>query len=141
MLQEEIRNIDTICEKHGITPDTLIDVYEHYVSETLKILEQSEGAELIKQERWEQRYKHGWDIEHDSAYKDEQLVDAAFFCLDPITALTKWPTGWSKNFKEKIINKDRIGQLKVAGAFCAAEIDRLQHEQETANRVSNENVV
>ena len=82
------------------------------------------GIELIAQERLEQIEKHGWDIANDSCYENEELLQAAVYCI--CQELEEWPEGWIYYFKEKILNKDRIGQLKVAGAFIAAEIDRLQ---------------
>ena len=84
------------------------------------------GAELIAEERLEQIEKHGWDIEHDSCYENEELLQAAVFCI--CDELEEWPDGWSEYFEDKILAKDRIGQLTVAGAFIAAEIDRLQYE-------------
>jgi hypothetical protein len=87
------------------------------------------GIELIATERQEQIDKHGWSLEHDAKfYEHQELLVAAQFCLaQPDSEL--WPAGWDEHFKQKIKQKDRIGQLKVAGAFIAAEIDRLQTQQ------------
>ena len=82
------------------------------------------GIELITQERREQIEKHGWDVKNDSNYENEELLQAAVYCINQ--EIEEWPTGWDVYFQDKIIAKDRIGQLKVAGAFIAAEIDRLQ---------------
>lgn len=84
------------------------------------------GAELIAEERLEQIEKHGWSIKDDSCYEDGELLEAAVFCIS--SGCEEWPEGWSTHFEDKILTKDRIGQLKVAGAFIAAEIDRLQYE-------------
>ena len=88
----------------------------------IKNMEQKTGAELIAQERHEQIHKHGWDANNDAYYGNGELLKAALFSLD--SNRFPWPLGWSLHFEEKIKNKDRIGQLKVAGAFIAAEIDR-----------------
>ena len=44
---------------------------------------------------------------------------------DPESPVHSWPEDWMQHYAEKIKNKHRIGQLMVAGAFIAAEIDRL----------------
>lgn len=82
------------------------------------------GAVLIAEERLEQIEKHGWSLENDSCYINKELTKAAVFCI--CQELGDWPEGWNQYFKDKILQKNRIDQLKVAGAFIAAEIDRLQ---------------
>jgi len=82
------------------------------------------GIELIAEERREMIEKHGWDLSNDISYKDEQLLKAALFCIDQ--KRFEWPFGWIIRFRMKILLKTRVDQLKVAGAFIAAEIDRLQ---------------
>lgn len=83
----------------------------------------SAGSNMIAQERWEQIHKHGWDEKNDADYGKGELLQAAIFAMHP--ALDGWPQGWDKHFEEKIRSKSRVDQLKVAGAFIAAEIDRL----------------
>lgn len=80
------------------------------------------GIELIAQERKEQIEKHGWSAEHDSFNDNGELLQAARFCI----GVDEWPENWDLRFADKISDKDDIGKLKVAGAFIAAEIDRLQ---------------
>ena len=92
----------------------------------------TKGAELIAQERQEQVDKHGWD-ETDKNYTHNELLSAALFSLDPAEFYAAWPRGWDKYYRDKILNKDRIGQLKVAGAFIAAEIDRILATQNNTN--------
>ncbi|GAA4328400.1 hypothetical protein GCM10023184_18260 [Flaviaesturariibacter amylovorans] len=82
------------------------------------------GAQHIAQERYEQIHKHGWDASNDADYGNGELLRAAAFCLD--SQYFTWPNGWSEHFRDKILAKDRVQQLRVAGAFIAAEIDRLQ---------------
>lgn len=81
------------------------------------------GIELIATERQEQLKKHGFDVTNDTYYSKNELVKAAMFALNPNAFA--WPQGWDRHFEEKIRGKDRVSQLKVAGAFIAAEIDRI----------------
>ena len=81
------------------------------------------GIELIAEERQEQIEKHGWSAEHDYFNDNNELLQASRFCL----GFDEWPDNWDLRFADKISNKDQIGKLKVAGAFIAAEIDRLQY--------------
>lgn len=81
------------------------------------------GIELIAKERQEQIEKHGWNIEKDKCYKSEELLKAALFCIDQ--KRFEFPWGWIEKFRTKIVRKNRVQQLIVAGAFIAAEIDRI----------------
>lgn len=89
------------------------------------------GIELIAQERKEQIEKHGWTSAHDLGHNMADLKDAALFCLTLNT--NHYPVDWDNWFKEKVADKEmrlsreefEIEMLKIAGAFCAAEIDRL----------------
>lgn len=91
------------------------------------------GIELIAQERKEQIEKHGFSIEKDHEYyKEFELLQAALFCIDQsveggygLKTRIDWPKKWDKHFRNKILDKNTIGKLKVAGALIAAEIDRL----------------
>lgn len=83
------------------------------------------GIELIAQERYEQINKHGFN-ESDKDYDEEELIQAAIYALNPM--IYTWPNGWGSHFGMKILEKDRVGQLKVAGALIAAEIDRIQNK-------------
>lgn len=89
------------------------------------------GIELIAEERSEQIEKHGFSLELDARYyKNKELVQAAEFCLLQAgfsgyeDKNVFWPSGWDKHFMNKILNKSRIGQLTVAGAFLKAENER-----------------
>lgn len=90
----------------------------------------SDGVNLIAQERWEQLYKHHWN--RDEAYTQGELLHAALFALSPLEH--EWPEGWSEHFRQKILNKSYEQRLQVAGAFIAAELDRLTKEQNTKNQ-------
>jgi len=85
------------------------------------------GIELIAEERQEQIEKHGWDITRDADYGNEELLKAALFCIDQ--KRFEFPFGWHPFFRDKILNNNRIDQLKKAGSFIAAEIDRIQNTE------------
>lgn len=95
------------------------------------------GAELIAEERREQIEKHGFSIVDDAEYYEKlELIQAALFCIDQtvpegygLRTYKEWPAGWDDHFRYKILAKDDIGKLKVAGAFIAARIDQLLYEQ------------
>jgi hypothetical protein len=84
------------------------------------------GVELIAEERKEQIEKHGFSIQNDAKYYQEnELIKAALFCIN--TDVFEWPFSWQEEFRNKIISKTNpIERLKVAGAFIAAHIDMLQ---------------
>jgi hypothetical protein len=84
------------------------------------------GIELIAQERQEQLEKHGWTSKHDSAHENEELISAAIYALDPCMENFKYLDVEWAHFVSKIDDKNRVDQLKIAGALIAAEIDRLQ---------------
>ena len=93
------------------------------------------GIELITKERHEQIYKHKitpeFDFKHNS---EEQLVLGAIDLLlvdeimsdDEIKYVT--PKGWDADIFLKICSKPYKERLIIAGAFIAAEIDRLQYK-------------
>lgn len=84
------------------------------------------GIEQITEERVKQITKHGYTAYHDVVYQNKELVDAAIAYL--FTALgydifpenVRWPFS-PKYFK----NEGYVESLKKAGAFIAAELDRL----------------
>lgn len=91
------------------------------------------GAYLIAAERLEHTTKHGWDLKRDEDYRDGQLVMAAQACValyknSPITARKLWPwrSGFGMELFRKIEDKSKTDQLKIAGSFMAAEIDRIK---------------
>ena len=82
-----------------------------------------DGADLIIAERNEQLQKHGYDATHDDALVNDELVDAAIALLteDPV----RWPEGLDRKVFNNASEKDTVGRFAVAGAFMAAELDRL----------------
>jgi hypothetical protein len=97
------------------------------------IMEKKTGVQLIAEERNEQINKHGFSVTEDAEYYQKmELIQAALFCIDQVVhegfglkTYKTWPSGWQEKFMHKIMAKDDIGKLKVAGAFIAAEIDRI----------------
>ena len=81
------------------------------------------GIKLIAKERQEQITKHGFNTEWDSAYKCGELVTAAKYCIN--LKGSNWPEGWDASFRAKIYAKSYKERLVIAGAFIAAELDRL----------------
>lgn len=105
----------------------------------------TKGVSLIAQERWEQIHKHGFDETNDEDYDRGQLVQAACFCIDKyiesaygVMAIHDWPYGWGSEFKNKILAKNHKGKLKVAGAFIAAEIDRIIRKEKEKQKLQKE---
>ena len=85
---------------------------------------QTNGAELISRERNEQIHKHGFSAENDTHYYGNgELIEAALFCADPDQF--PFPEHWNPIYAEKIKAKNELDRVKIMGAFCAAEIDRL----------------
>lgn len=84
------------------------------------------GLELITEERVKQIGKYGYTGYHDVGYQNKELLWGA------LTYLKK--AMWEKNFNEKetwpfemkyFNDEGYVESLKKAGAFIAAELDRL----------------
>lgn len=101
------------------------------------------GIELIAEERQEQIEKHGRTVQSDVEHNEEgQLLGAIMMIASNIAFASAGlempkeafedlrPKGWGREVCWKILDKPIIGQLQVLGAFAAAEIDRLQAEEE-----------
>lgn len=78
------------------------------------------GLSLICKERSEQLTKHGYSVQHDAGYDNNELVLAAAAILthDP----RRWP--WPDDIEtwRRIERKPSPEQLAIAGALLAAEI-------------------
>ncbi len=92
------------------------------------------GIELIAQERKEQIEKHGRTIASDVIQNQSQELAIGAIalletdCPDEITegrSIGKFPIQWDNELCLKMVNKSYKDRLIIAGAFCAAEIDRL----------------
>lgn len=84
------------------------------------------GSQHIAEEREKQIKKYGYTPEHDSGYKHSELLFAALAYLNAAiygrnVGSEDWP------FEMKYFNggEDFVKDLSKAGAFIAAEIDRL----------------
>jgi hypothetical protein len=95
------------------------------------------GIKRIVAERQRQIDKEGWSEKHDSQHKGQELAWAAVCYAAPDSVFKRskhsqgyifydpWP--WDQRWDNR--NKhNRIRQLEIAGALCAAEIDRLLAE-------------
>lgn len=86
------------------------------------------GIELIEQERAEQIGKHDRQIASDvNLNKSGELRKAAIALIDghgegDITGL---PLHWTDSICRHMMGKSYVERLAIAGAFCAAEIDRV----------------
>lgn len=85
------------------------------------------GIELIAQEREEQLTKHNRSIKADILYNSNRELIIAATTLLGTSVFYKFPENWNKTICEKMLKKPKIEQLAIAGAFIAAEIDRLNN--------------
>lgn len=87
------------------------------------------GIDLIARERKEQKTKHNSTIEMDVEFNNKgQLRQAAAALL--LNDINAFPLDWLNNAKGyelclKMIRKDERQRAIIAGALCAAEVDRL----------------
>jgi len=82
------------------------------------------GVELIAQERKEQIEKHKWDDKNNIAVR---LELAATFALT--LDYSYYPEGWGMWWYEKMKTKSVEERIKIAGALCAAALDKLNSEK------------
>ncbi len=90
------------------------------------------GIDLIVAERQRQIEQEGFTDDHDLQHTDGSLGQAAaFYAYPPDRLISKvvesyaWPKTWDARWMKKDL-KSRKRQLAVAGALCAAEIDRIE---------------
>lgn len=85
------------------------------------------GAELIAIERQEQIDKHGRTIERDvKENTNNELAIAAMLLLDKYPSAVGFPENWDQELVQKMISKPYKDRLIIAGAFIAAEFDRVE---------------
>lgn len=98
------------------------------------------GIELIAAERERQVSKCGWSAEHDDTQISGELLECAVKIADDVwtdqdepakseATLGEWPFQRANHVIKKY-GADHVKRLAIAGALIAAEIDRLQREQE-----------
>ena len=85
------------------------------------------GIELIEKERNKQIEKYGYTPEHDSAYKNKELMFGALAYLTSalygsFVGVEEWPWG-VEYFHSTVSDAD----LAKAWAFIAAELDRRHY--------------
>lgn len=98
------------------------------------------GIELIQQERLEQIQKHNFSIDYDIENNvQNEFISAIMMIISnigfqrnniqmPRDAFEDLkPETWSRGICQKILSKSDVEQLKILGAFAAAEIDRIQN--------------
>lgn len=90
------------------------------------------GIELIAIERQEQVERHGYTVDQDAGYVNNELISGAkaYLCAHKheegwSTFPAAWPFGMT-SFKP---SEDKIKNLVKAGAMIAAEIDRLNRSE------------
>lgn len=88
------------------------------------------GFEKIAAERIEQVKKHRYNLRLDKTYKKGELVKAAQFCIS--LNANDWPRSWSKERRDHIKGKSQEERYVIAGAFLAAEVDRLNNVDQWA---------
>lgn len=84
------------------------------------------GAEMIAAER-ERQIEKGFDAEHDRGHKHGELIEAAETYLHEPHARMPQVT-WPFEAAAYDPSTDRQRELVIAGAFIAAEIDRLNRD-------------
>ena len=94
------------------------------------------GVEIIYAERVRQIEKEGWTPEHDAEHDQGELLRAATSYLDCAYGQemgrpfpSKPPMGWPFESKWWKPSDDPKRNLEKAGAFIAAEIDRLVRDK------------
>lgn len=87
------------------------------------------AIQLIIEERREQKTKHGYTIENDLKYVNNELLKAALFCIN--TDMFEYPYTWENTSRSKIFYKDTKSKLIIGAAFILAEIDRLCFENKS----------
>lgn len=101
------------------------------------------GAQRIAYERKRQREEEGWTAAHDNGHDAGELARAAACYALPKDVREQailgrslwfvlWPWGgnsWKPGHLRRAGVEARVHELTKAGAFIAAEIDRLQREQ------------
>ncbi len=98
------------------------------------------GIELITEERQEQLIKHGRTIQGDVHFNTQNQLLSGIMMLASKVAFKRAgvempeeavddmiPEGWDREICLKMLGKSDIEQLKIIGAFAAAEIDRIQN--------------
>lgn len=88
------------------------------------------GIEIITQERIEQITGKGFDAEHDAKINNQFQLTQAAQVLSKLKMSTNdsWepPFGWDEEWWIRLCNKPYTERVAIAGAFMAAELDRIK---------------
>jgi hypothetical protein len=90
------------------------------------------GAAKIVDERTDQVVA-GFDLDNDKKYNENELASLIIFLIDPQSFPSYCPRFGFKDYKEKWEKLPIKERLVLAGAFCAAEYDRLEYEERISN--------
>ncbi len=104
----------------------MADNWENYVSGPFcqHWREFGDGCQAFCLERHEQINEHGYNDCVDEWHTHNELIKGALFCINPNQF--EFPFNWSNKAREKILSKNNLDRLRVAGAFLAAEYDRIK---------------
>lgn len=99
------------------------------IDEALKILSStviSVGVSKIGKERFEQITKHNRTVDYDAkTNKPGDLTNGAVALL--IENPGFFPGHWDKKICDHMLSKSFEKRVIIAGAFCAAELDKIAH--------------
>lgn len=98
------------------------------------------GIELIAQERAEQIEKHGRTVEYDAENNQHgQILNAVVELILNEEKMSSgdvfyfMPPGWDGRIFMHMLSKPIVDRLVIAGALIAAEIDRIQFDNNKSN--------
>lgn len=77
-MKQELQEVEKYCKQHGISPGTLMLVYQDGLDKIKKLTEGfGHGVLEIEEERKRQVEVEKWDYKHDEDYKNGELIGAA----------------------------------------------------------------
>lgn len=82
------------------------------------------GLRSILKERISQVIDKNHLLTTDRLYKNGELGKVALYCISLNSK--QWPKHWPISFRDRLKSKSHDDRLVIAGAFLAAEIDRLR---------------
>ena len=109
----------------------IFESYRRFRAEQKMDRQQRQGVSLIQEQRLNALVNHGYSMEQDDNYTNNELLEAAKAYM--LSERSLWPVTWNTPPKLKYgwkkrdyTTEERIEHLAKAGQFIAAEIDRLQ---------------
>jgi len=136
-------------ERYPCKPDIFEATYDKVGIETTSFSEafEASGVAEIGAERIRQVQVEGFDSADDDTHTDESLAMAAAHYASAVPLfsikfetdgeireepLPAWPGRWNSDWDKKD-DHERTKQLAIAGALCAAEIDRLKRVEKSGS--------